>query len=1037
MIGWVSAGAWGRWTVRHRLGIALVAAVWTAVAGAGGRYLALEGRISIFFEENDPQRLQVVAYQAALAQQEYVFLLLAPRDGDLFTPAALAALKELTLDATALPRAQHVYSLFNHPQLTNDEDDLFVAPLIPLQPDLDDNGWEDLRATVRHNALLQHRLLSPDLSTAAVIVRLDVPLDADRERADVAARVNELVRDWSSRHPDMTLTAAGDLLFEATFVEAGQRDLRVLSPFMLVAVLLLLALIFRSAATVAAVWLVVAGATVAALGLAGWFGFTLSVISVIAPGLVATLTVADSVHIVRATLAQRRLGRAPAIAVERAMQENLQPVLMTSATTAMGFLVLNLLDSPPYRDLGNMVALGVVTGFFYSSLLLPALLSLWPGAVHDDPLAGFQQRIRRLGRYIEGHRGVRTGGMITMGVILVVGMARLEWHANAQQNFSPRMAVRQAVDRHVDRMGGYATWSHAISAAEPDGIASPDYVRHVDALAEWFRRQPQVLHVQSIADPVRLLAKAWPADQLADDGLPVTREVLAQILLMYELSLPPGPPLDGRADAARSLTSLDILTAPMSVREWLAFEAAGLDQLHHRLPSPYHVVASAGQDLMWAAMADRNVRRLFQSALSALLLIAVITGLVYRHPAWAIIMFGVNILPLALALGLWGLFSPQAGLVVAVMMPVMVGLVVDDTIHILARFVRLRRRDGWSREAAARGAVEEVDLALIISSGVLIGGCAVLLLSPFTVTTVVGRMAMLVTALALLIDLWLLPVWLARYAPRAERSSGLAKTGALLAVALLLGGGTTWATPVVDPVERGRELDAGLRHSLQGFNTLSAALIMHLEGARGAAGRREMQSWTREQAGGRLETLCVVWAPPDVRGTALLSHIDAGTGDQQWLYLPTARRVRRLAGGHRVGSFMGSEFTYEDIAGGLLPGTEPVWAGEEYVDGYRCDVLRYTIPGEAESGYARQDVWVDHAAGYIRRIDYHDRRDQLVKTLTLRGHERFNEQFWHATEMIMEHHRTRNRTRLLWSDIVFGAALDPEIFDPRHLDARR
>lgn len=236
-----------------------------------------------------------------------------------------------------------------------------------------------------------------------------------------------------------------------------------------------------------------------------------------------------------------------------------------------------------------------------------------------------------------------------------------------------------------------------------------------------------------------------------------------------------------------------------------------------------------------------------------------------------------------------------------------------------------------------------------------------------------------------------------------------------------------------DVVTRGKEIVEAARKQNAGFQSLSANVKMTLVNRRGQSHERRLKMHMLEREEGGRYSRCLVKAPPDVRGTVLLSHSLPDTASNQWLYLPALHRTRRIAAQARSGAFMGSEFSYEDLIGHPLDQGRHRWLRDTNLENRHCHVLEWVPLDPRSSGYYRQVVWVDSQYYRVWRVDYYNRRQERQKTLTLNDYRLYNEQFWYATEMNMLNHLSGNRTKLEWSTIVIGAKLSPVIFAPERL----
>ena len=176
--------------------------------------------------------------------------------------------------------------------------------------------------------------------------------------------------------------------------------------------------------------------------------------------------------------------------------------------------------------------------------------------------------------------------------------------------------------------------------------------------------------------------------------------------------------------------------------------------------------------------------------------------------------------------------------------------------------------------------------------------------------------------------------------------------------------------------------------------------------------------------------------PRDVKGTALLIHAHRESEDDQWLYLPALKRVKRISSSNRSGSFMGSEFAYEDMSAQEVERFTYRYLRDEPCGDLTCTVSE-RVPVDRKSGYRRQLVWHDRDELRVRKVEYYDRKDAHLKTLTLGSYEQYLDRYWYAGEMTMVNHLTGKSTVLTWTDYQFGTDLNDRDFNQSSLKRAR
>lgn len=236
----------------------------------------------------------------------------------------------------------------------------------------------------------------------------------------------------------------------------------------------------------------------------------------------------------------------------------------------------------------------------------------------------------------------------------------------------------------------------------------------------------------------------------------------------------------------------------------------------------------------------------------------------------------------------------------------------------------------------------------------------------------------------------------------------------------------------LSPEERGLQIAKDAFQRDTGYGDSDSELFMVLRLGSGQEAKRELRIRTLEISETETRAMVIFDTPADVRGTALLTHSFTDKDDSQWLYLPEIKREKRIAGGGRSGPFMGSEFSFEDMSSQRVEKFTYKYMGDETLNGMECHVLeRY--PTDKGSGYTKQVAWLDTEHLRVHKVDYYDRRGELLKTLTATGYEQHDEKFWRPTTMEMLNHQTGRSTLLEWKNTKFNNNFTAREFEPNAL----
>ncbi|MEJ3623556.1 MMPL family transporter [Vibrio vulnificus] len=738
--------------------ISLMAIVATAM---GAKNLYFRGDYNIFFDGSNAQLQAFDEIQTTFAKTDNIALVLAPKSGDVFDQRTLTQIQEMTEQAWQVPYSSRVDSLANYQHTEAVDDDLLVEDLLYQSYPLTAERIAKVRAVAMSEPLLVNALVSEKGDVAVINITMQMPgVDETAEVNEVVAYVEQMLSHYRAEYPDVTIYKAGIIAMNHSFAMAAQNDSATLVPTMLLVILVFLTLMLRSFLSVLATLVVIIGAIVATLGIVGWAGMFLHVASVNVPTLIMTLAVADCVHVIASMRHFMRQGMPKSQAIHRSVTLNFVPIIITSVTTAIGFLMMNMSDSPVLRDFGNLSALGVMIACVLSVSLLPALLNLLPVRFSAKQAAKSSDIMDKLADLVVHRRNV----LLPLSIVVIAGSAALipynKVNDESVKYFDTSSEFRQAADFMEQRIGGMTTMSIAIKTHQSQGIASPDFLEVLGEFTRWLREQPETDHVASLSDIYKRLNKNMHGDDSAYYALPAERELAAQYLLLYEMSLPFGLDLNNQVNVDKSSVKLQLTVKNLGSVELVALEERIYQWFASHAPR-YQVVASS-PSLMFAHIGETNMASMLSTLPITLILISALMIFALRSWRLGVISLVPNIAPAVIGFGLWALISGEINLGLSVVVTLTLGIVVDDAVHFLAKYQHARK-EGQNAEQAVRYAFHTVGRALWITTVVLVAGFSVLAMSQFRLNSDMGQLSAIVIFVALVIDFVLLPSLLMRF----------------------------------------------------------------------------------------------------------------------------------------------------------------------------------------------------------------------------------------------------------------------------------
>ncbi|EJG1694337.1 RND family transporter [Vibrio parahaemolyticus] len=755
----------GKIPTKYSLLVLLATIFLIIVATIGGKNLYFRGDYDIFFDGTNKQLLAFDEIQTTFAKTDNLAIVIAPEDGDIFTPQTLSLIQKIAVDAWQVPYSSRVDSIANYQHTEAFDDDLLVEDLLYSEYELTPERISKVKSIALSEPVLKSALVSEKGDVTVVNITVQLPeMDKTAEVEEVVSSINAMIDRYQRAYPDVTFHKAGIIAMNHAFMTAAQDDSSTLVPTMLVVILVFLTIMLRSILSVIATLIVIIGSVMATMGISGWAGMFLSTATVNVPTLIMTLAVADCVHVIATMRQSMKNGFTKVQSIERSIALNFVPILITSVTTAIGFLMMNMSDSPVLRDFGNLSALGVMVACFLSVTLLPALLKLLPIHVKMETSQDQKHVMDRLGDFVVSQRRA----LLPLSVAVIVVCASLiplnKVNDESVEYFGQRNEFRQAADFMEERISGMTNISIAIKTNESQGIAAPDFLNTIGEFSSWLRDQPETDHVATLADVYKRLNKNMHGDDEAYYSLPQARELAAQYLLLYEMSLPYGLDLNNQINVDKSSIKMVLTVANLGSVELVDLENRIYQWFAEHAPQ-YQVVASS-PSLMFAHIGETNMASMLSTLPITLVLISALLIFALRSVRLGLISLMPNIAPAVIGFGLWALISGEINLGLSVVVTLTLGIVVDDAVHFLSKYQRARR-EGQTEEQAVRYAFHTVGRALWITTVVLVAGFSVLAMSSFRLNADMGQLSAIVIFIALVVDFLFLPTLLMLFDKKA------------------------------------------------------------------------------------------------------------------------------------------------------------------------------------------------------------------------------------------------------------------------------
>ena len=722
----------------------------------------------IYFPKGEPTVNQLDALHAQFGRTNTLLFVVKNPGGSVFNAQTLGELHDLTERAWKIPHAHRVDSITNYQAIKAQGDTVNIGAVVRSRADHTPAPVAELQRQGRTEPDLVKRLVSSDGSTAGVLLTLRSPPEAYTAAMETTAGGDKLLKEFREKNPKLQAHMTGLAAVEVAYAEASQSDLMTLTPLMYLIILVAAVVMLRSLGALLVLLVAITAATAATLGTSGWLGYEATTMTGLLPTVVLATSVAEVMHMLSAA---RQLTGKYATRLDVAMAaigRTFRPIAIGSVVNAIGFYSLVFAASPPYREFGLMAAIGCIIAFIVTLVVAAALipfLKLRPAE---------ERELRRydsyLGLLLKHPKTWLMAFLLLSGVAAVVA-GKNEINDRIVENFSTSMPVRQATEFAMDNLSGVYQIEY-IARSPKNDISDPAFLRETERFVAWLREQPEVNSVVSLNDAIKRLHKAMHADEASAYRLPVDPNLAAQMLLVYEMSLPFGMDLGDQVTIDKAATRLAVTLGRLDTKQIRAFKARADEWWStHADRSAVLPSVGSGETAVFAELTHISIAYMVNGLLFALLSITACVALFLRSIPLGLLSIPPNVFPFTVLFGLWALVSGEINTAAANVCVVVYGLIVDATIHITNQYREQRTVLGHDRETSLRLTYRHVLPSVFANSVILTLGFLVLTASPFSMNADFGLLAAIAIMVGFAFDVLCLPLLLYVCDPLISRSS--------------------------------------------------------------------------------------------------------------------------------------------------------------------------------------------------------------------------------------------------------------------------
>ena len=748
--------------IEFRIILIILSFIVLFISVSGVRFIEFSPDIDNFFPENHSTVLAHKEVEDTFTTTDNLIIAIGAKEGTIFQPRTLDLIEKLTEQAWTIPHSIRVDSLSNYSYISAVGDDLYVEPFIENTFSMKKEEISKKEEIIENEPLAYGSMISKDKKTTLINIIVDPPrLDVEKEYGETVTPVLKLLETTRAEYPELEIKLSGMVYVEYLSPRILKAQFPTLIPLLFIVILVSLYVLLRSITAIIGSLIIIVSSVGSAMGLTGWFGGLVTQPFMMVPILISTLAVADCVHLFSIYFQNRLKDLDSKDSMLESLKLNLQPLFLTSITTAIGFLSLNLTPVEPLRTLGNSVFFGVLLAFFFTIFLLAPLCSFF--SVRAPKRTEQQTNFAiKIGKFSILH-AKRLFWIMPIASIFLISFIPLNYTNDSPMEFySERHNPLTADTKWLsERLGGTFPVNYQLST-DKDSISNPSFLADVEKFKQWLESQPEVIHVSSLSTTIKKLNSTLHGGKPEWNTIPKDQDLSAQYLFFYEMSLPFGLDLNNSISQDRLSTKITASLRELGSLEYKDFAIRVDKYITNNMPKNM-VSEGTGQRAIFVYMGEVILENLSYALSVGLVLITLTIILFFRSLRLGMLTTIPNILPIGVAFGIWGLLVSEVSFLTALGMGTTLGIVVDFTVHLLSKYLHARNTLSLDKEEAIIYAFETVGFPLIIMTFILICGFMVLLSAYFVPMHGFALFSSLAFFVALILDLFYFPALLLKF----------------------------------------------------------------------------------------------------------------------------------------------------------------------------------------------------------------------------------------------------------------------------------
>ncbi len=705
--------------------------------------------VRTWFTTDDPLIKDLDEFEKKFGSDESIIVYI-KHTKSLFNIESFKMVKEITDKLWHVENVIRVDSFTNYNLAQTQDDDILIGPVISDDQVINEKDIQTAKRLLLKDPLAPNYLISEDGTAALIHARIKPIFKGSPNNKLITSQVNDIINKYQDKG-EYRFGVNGVIAINDTFRELAEKDLSKLLPILIILISILLFVNFKSSFSIFASLLVMGVTITSTLGITSFFGIKFNNLMSIVPSILIAICLADCIHILKSYTRFRNDQKDLDEAIRLTIDKNFLPTFLTSFSTSIGFMSLYTAKLIPIKHLGVTAAIGTLLAWLFTfSFFIPLIKIINP------KIKKIKNEKRNFNLFSTNliYKYKKTiififSSLFFIGVYL---STKLNVTSDPYKYFDKNVKIRKINDEIIKNIGGGSGPEIIIKTGKADGIKDPLFLQKVDQFQNWLNKVPHITKTISIVDIIKQMNKTMHNNNPENFVLPKTQNEIAELLLLYTMSLPQGMGLNDRVTVKNDALRLTLLwTISDSKTNLIWFDKIEAKALELGLNAKI-----TGKLPLYQKMNKNVVKTLLYSISLAIFLISVIMVITFRSIKIGLISMIPNVIPLALGTIFLYVFNYHLDLGTVLVYSVCLGISVDDTIHFLVHYFNNRKK-GLSPQQSVDLIYIETAPALITTTMILVLGFGTFILGDYVPSQSFGILTAVILVIALLCDLILLP----------------------------------------------------------------------------------------------------------------------------------------------------------------------------------------------------------------------------------------------------------------------------------------